>query len=61
VVLIPKTLSALIDHPALGEAGVRTARFGERSEYEGSRAPASHSARLEETNAKAETSNAAAD
>ena len=29
-----------MDHPALGEAGVRTARFGERSEYEGNRAAA---------------------
>ena len=49
LVLHLKTLPALNDHSALGEAGVRTARFGERSEYEGSLAPASHSARLEET------------
>ena len=44
-----KTLAALIDHSALGGAGVRTARFGERSEYEGSRTPASPSAFREET------------
>jgi len=37
VVMRSKTLAALIDHPALSGAGVRTARFGERSEYEGSR------------------------
>lgn len=36
--------SALNHHQALSEAGVRTARFGERSQYEGSRAPASPSA-----------------
>ncbi len=41
--------AVLIDPSALCEAGARTARFGERSEYEGSRAPASHSALHEET------------
>lgn len=49
-----KTLLTLKDHLALGEAGVRTARFGERSEYEGSRAPDSHSACPEETLSNAE-------
>ena len=29
-----------MDHKAMGQAGVWTARFGERSEYEGSRAAA---------------------
>ena len=36
VVMRSQTLAALIDHSALGVAGVRTARFGERSEYQGS-------------------------
>jgi hypothetical protein len=31
-----KTLATLNNHPALGEAGARTARFGEQSEYQGS-------------------------
>jgi len=43
----------LNDHKAMGEVGVWTARFGERNEYEGSRALASPSARPEETNASA--------
>jgi hypothetical protein len=38
-------------HKAMGEAGVRTARFGERSEYEGSHTPASPIALHEETTA----------
>ncbi len=38
-----------MDHKAMVEAGARTARFGERSEYEGRRAPASTIARHEET------------
>ena len=42
-----------MDHKAMGEAGVWTARFGERSEYEGSRAPASPIALHEETTSKA--------
>ena len=37
VVMRSKTLTALNNHSALGEAGARTARFGEQSEYEGSR------------------------
>jgi hypothetical protein len=41
----------LNDHKAMGEVGVWTARFGERSEYEGSRAPASAIALHEETTA----------
>jgi len=40
VVMRSKTLATLNNHPALGEAGARTARFGERSEYEGSRTAA---------------------
>lgn len=40
-------------HKAMGEAGVLTARFGERSEYEGSRAPASPIALHGKTTAKA--------
>ena len=39
------------DHKALGEVGVWTARFGERSEYEGSHATASPIALHEETTA----------
>jgi hypothetical protein len=42
-----------MDHKAMGEAGVWTARFGERSEYEGSRAPASSIALHETTITKA--------
>ena len=41
----------LNDHKAMGEVGVRIARFGERSEYEGSRALASPIALHEETTA----------
>ncbi len=41
----------LNDHKAMGEAGVWTARFGERSEYQGSHAPASPIAFHEETTA----------
>jgi hypothetical protein len=41
----------LNDHKAMGEVGVWTARFGERSEYEGSRALASPIALHEETTA----------
>ena len=43
----------LNDHPAMREAGVGPARFGERSAYEGSRAPASPIALHAETTAKA--------
>jgi hypothetical protein len=41
----------LNDHRAMSGAGTRAARFGERSEYEGSRAPASAIALHEETTA----------
>jgi hypothetical protein len=41
----------LNDHKAMGEVDVWTDRFGERSEYEGSRAPASPIALHEETTA----------
>jgi hypothetical protein len=37
VVKHSETLATLNNHPTLGVSGVRTARFGERSEYEGSR------------------------
>jgi hypothetical protein len=40
-------------HKAMGETDVRTVRFGERSEYEGSRAPASHIALHGKTTTKA--------
>jgi len=40
-----------MDHKAMGEAGVWTARFGERSEYEGSRVPALTLAHPAETSA----------
>ena len=39
------------DHKALDEVGVWSARFGERSEHEGSRAPAAPIALHEETTA----------
>ena len=45
-----KTPQILNDHKASVGAGARTARFGERSEYEGSRAPAPTLAFQEERN-----------
>lgn len=36
VVKHSETLATLNNHPTMGVSGVRTARFGERSEYEGS-------------------------
>jgi hypothetical protein len=48
-----KTPQILNDHSASVGAGARTARFGERSEYEGSRAPAPTFALQEELAANA--------